>query len=90
MPKGWNDQGELVDFAHTCPKCGEHCPLPSTKICKGCGTKQLVTVADFQELYGAPNTVTECPECGTERGKLSSGHPANFCSSCGYKYEGEK
>ena len=47
--KGWNDNGELVDFANRCNECGHSMPLPEKagKKCPKCGT--VVPVIKLQK-----------------------------------------
>lgn len=79
-PIGWNTDGELVNYANTCKKCGRWLPLPkySKKHCPGCGTY----VGDASVRL---DSITEqlhkiCKKCNHEN---ESG--AKFCIECGTK-----
>jgi len=80
MPMGQNAEGEWVDFAHSCPKCKRHLPLPeyTEKHCPNCGEFQRDPMKPPEDYVAAVPKV--CPNCSA-----TCLPNDKFCTSCGEK-----
>jgi len=76
---GVNADGEWVNFANNCVKCGHHMPLPrcNKTYCPECGTYCFVpSRSEAKEI--ARREKRECHRCG-----YLNAPEANFCIICG-------
>ena len=75
--RGRDENGEWVHYAHSCPSCGAHLPLPeyAGKHCPKCSGLQPKPMSQ-QELPAH----TTCPKCSA-----TCLPNDNFCTECGEK-----
>lgn len=72
--KGWNSEGQLVDYTNKCTGCGYPMPLPEwgSKFCPNCGRQcvgiSIMPVVATRECFRCGETVPKevkfCPHCG--------------------------